>query len=72
MSLEGVEWKILKSSGVMSVLPFGMVSWSSVIILCISSLCNNLSDYDSNKISDRLLPIFWDITGLSMDVNYDS
>ena len=44
MSLEGAEWKSLNSSGVIRVVPLGMVSWSSVIILCISNLCNNLSE----------------------------
>ncbi len=49
MSLEGVEWYILNSSGFMSVVPLGKVIWSSVVILCISNLCNNLSEMPGFK-----------------------
>ena len=34
----------MNSSGFISVVPLGMVIWSSVVILCISNLCNNLSE----------------------------
>ena len=44
MSLEGVEWYVLNSFGFIKVVPLGKVIWLSVVILCISNLCNNLSE----------------------------
>ena len=34
----------MNSSWFISVVPLGMVIWSSVVILCMSSLCSNLSE----------------------------
>ena len=44
MSLVGLQWYILKSSGFIRVVPLDMVICSSFIILCDSSFCSNLKD----------------------------
>ena len=49
MSLEGVEWYILNSSGFIKVVPLGKVIWSNVVILCKNTLCNNLSEMSRFK-----------------------
>ena len=49
MSFEGVEWCILNSAEFISVVPLGMVIWSSVVILCTSNLCSNLSEMSGFK-----------------------
>jgi hypothetical protein len=44
MSFVGLEWYILKSSGLIKVVPLGMTICSNLIILCSRSFCNNLNE----------------------------
>ena len=44
MSFVGLEWYILKSSGLIRVVPLGMIICSNLIILYSKSFCSNLKE----------------------------